>query len=112
MFCPKCGGQNPETGKYCRACGTDLGNITGALATQPRRSRPISGKGKPIEQQARDIAQRLDRYRPMAIETVPERRLMQEIMNSGLPIGQRRISKILRKQIGVLVAQPSPRDET
>ena len=31
MFCPKCGTQNPETGKFCRACGTDLGNITSAL---------------------------------------------------------------------------------
>ncbi|HEX8737620.1 MAG TPA: zinc ribbon domain-containing protein, partial [Pyrinomonadaceae bacterium] len=32
MFCPKCGTQNPETGKFCRACGTDLGNITSALS--------------------------------------------------------------------------------
>ena len=88
--------------------------------TEQRRQRDqaicalarLSGKAKPIEQLARDIAQRLDRYRPMQIETIPERRLMQEIKNSGLPIGQRRISKILREQIGVLVAQPSPRDKT
>ena len=32
MFCPKCGTQNPETGKFCRSCGTDLGNITSALS--------------------------------------------------------------------------------
>lgn len=31
MFCPKCGIQNPETGKYCRGCGTDLGNVSAAL---------------------------------------------------------------------------------
>lgn len=31
MFCPKCGIQNPETGKYCRSCGTDLGNVAAAL---------------------------------------------------------------------------------
>ncbi|MGI8670151.1 MAG: zinc-ribbon domain-containing protein, partial [Aridibacter sp.] len=23
MFCPKCGTQNPENGKFCRKCGTD-----------------------------------------------------------------------------------------
>lgn len=31
MFCPKCGTQNPDTGKFCRACGTDLGNVSAAL---------------------------------------------------------------------------------
>jgi len=31
MFCPKCGTQNPETGKFCRSCGTDLGNVSQAL---------------------------------------------------------------------------------
>jgi hypothetical protein len=31
MFCPKCGTQNPETGKFCRACGTDLGNVSAAM---------------------------------------------------------------------------------
>ncbi len=31
MFCPKCGQQNPETGKFCRSCGTDLSNVTDAL---------------------------------------------------------------------------------
>jgi hypothetical protein len=70
----------------------------------------LTGKGKPIERQARDIAQRLDRYRPMPVETKPERRLMQEIKHSGLPIGRRRISKILRDQTGALVAQRPARD--
>jgi hypothetical protein len=32
MFCPKCGTQNPETGKFCRTCGTDLGNVSEALS--------------------------------------------------------------------------------
>jgi hypothetical protein len=71
----------------------------------------LSGNGRPIEQQARDIAQRLDRYRPMPVETTPERRLMKEIEDLGLPpIGQRRISKILREEIGALVAQTSRQD--
>lgn len=32
MFCPKCGTQNPETGKFCRSCGTDLGNVSAAMS--------------------------------------------------------------------------------
>lgn len=32
MFCPKCGVQNPETGKFCRSCGTDLGNVSAVLS--------------------------------------------------------------------------------
>jgi len=50
MFCPKCGTQNPEVGKFCRSCGTDLGNVSDALTgnlSRPaqildRRGRPIS----------------------------------------------------------------------
>jgi hypothetical protein len=32
MFCPKCGTQNPENGKFCRNCGTDLSPISEALS--------------------------------------------------------------------------------
>ena len=32
MFCPKCGIENPDNGKYCRSCGIDLGNVSAALA--------------------------------------------------------------------------------
>lgn len=32
MFCPKCGTQNPDNGKFCRGCGTDLGNVSAALS--------------------------------------------------------------------------------
>jgi hypothetical protein len=32
MFCPKCGSQNPETGKFCRACGTDLENVSAVMS--------------------------------------------------------------------------------
>lgn len=49
MFCPKCGGQNPETGKFCRTCGTDLGNVSQALTGNLPQPRPIlDRKGKPI----------------------------------------------------------------
>jgi len=31
MFCPKCGTQNPDDGRFCRSCGADLENVTAAL---------------------------------------------------------------------------------
>ena len=31
MFCPKCGTQNPDDGKFCRSCGVDIGNLSLAL---------------------------------------------------------------------------------
>ena len=49
MFCPKCGIQNPETGKFCRSCGTDLGNVSDALSGKlPQAQSLIDRKGKPI----------------------------------------------------------------
>ena len=30
MYCPKCGKENPEDGRYCRKCGTGLGSVPGA----------------------------------------------------------------------------------
>lgn len=48
MFCPKCGTQNPDNGKFCRSCGTDLGGLSNALATKAplhltdRRGRPVT----------------------------------------------------------------------
>ena len=50
MFCPKCGQQNPENGKFCRGCGTDLGNVSSALTAPKqqllgRRGRPIHWEG-------------------------------------------------------------------
>ena len=48
MFCPKCGQQNPDNGKFCRGCGTDLGNVSGALAAQPRPVQVVNRKGKPV----------------------------------------------------------------
>lgn len=48
MFCPKCGGQNPETGKFCRACGTDLGNVSSALSAPHQPQQLVNHKGKPV----------------------------------------------------------------
>jgi len=49
MFCPKCGVQNPETGKFCRSCGTDLGNVSEALTGNLRKPVQIlDRKGRPV----------------------------------------------------------------
>jgi len=49
MFCPKCGIQNPETGKFCRSCGTDLGNVSDALSGRLPAAQPlVNRKGRPI----------------------------------------------------------------
>ncbi|MGI8467533.1 MAG: zinc-ribbon domain-containing protein [Pyrinomonadaceae bacterium] len=58
MFCPKCGTQNPDNGKFCRACGTDLGNVSKALSGKlndsmqgfemMREIKSWDKKGKPV----------------------------------------------------------------
>jgi hypothetical protein len=49
MFCPKCGKQNPEDGKFCRGCGTDLGNVSNALTGQlPQARQLVDHKGRPV----------------------------------------------------------------
>jgi hypothetical protein len=49
MYCPKCGKQNPETGIYCRSCGTDLAVVSSALANGYKEQLPLlNKKGKPI----------------------------------------------------------------
>jgi len=51
MFCPKCGIQNPESGKFCRSCGTDLGNVSDVLSGKLQIDRTGCGtnrRGRPI----------------------------------------------------------------
>ena len=47
MFCPKCGTQNPDTGRFCRTCGSDLGNVSQALAS-PAPQQLLDRKGRPV----------------------------------------------------------------
>jgi zinc-ribbon domain len=50
MFCPKCGTENPVTGKFCRSCGTDLGNVSAALSGELQKPQAVllSQKGNPL----------------------------------------------------------------
>lgn len=48
MFCPKCGSKNPENGKFCRSCGTGLGNVTTALSSPRQTAALVDSKNKPI----------------------------------------------------------------
>ncbi len=32
MFCPKCGTKNPDDGKFCRSCGSDLATVSAAMS--------------------------------------------------------------------------------
>lgn len=59
MFCPKCGTQNPDNGKFCRSCGTDLKTVSDVLSGKLKKNE-IDGfqamremqtwnkKGKPV----------------------------------------------------------------
>lgn len=49
MFCPKCGTENSNSGKFCRKCGIDLGNVSDALSgnVQSGDSSKKAKKNKP-----------------------------------------------------------------
>ncbi len=49
MFCPKCGTKNPDNGKYCRSCGTDLGNVSAALSGQLPEKQTSFGMFEPVD---------------------------------------------------------------
>jgi len=49
MFCPKCGTQNPETGKFCRSCGTDVSNVPEALTGKSGGKSYSFGLMEPIQ---------------------------------------------------------------
>ena len=50
MFCPKCGEKNPDNGKFCRTCGTDLAGVSTALTGTPASSQKqmLDRHGKPV----------------------------------------------------------------
>lgn len=51
MYCPKCGTKNPDNGKFCRTCGTDLNVVSDVLTGKldKNKLKPLVDKrGKPI----------------------------------------------------------------
>jgi len=58
MFCPKCGTENPETGKFCRSCGTDLGGVN--LALSGRLSELVDRSGCSTGDPVKDAIRRSD----------------------------------------------------
>ncbi|MFN6963622.1 MAG: zinc-ribbon domain-containing protein [Pyrinomonadaceae bacterium] len=44
MFCPKCGTDNPDTGRFCRACGTAIGGVSDVIAAQSAAAAPVLDK--------------------------------------------------------------------
>jgi hypothetical protein len=49
MFCPKCGTQNPDNGKFCRTCGTDLATVSDVLSGKKSNKMQGFGMMQPIE---------------------------------------------------------------
>lgn len=50
MFCPKCGIDNPDNGKFCRRCGCDLAVVSDALSGKlTARNKKGSKKDKTWE---------------------------------------------------------------
>ncbi|MCO6510150.1 MAG: zinc-ribbon domain-containing protein [Aridibacter famidurans] len=45
MFCPKCGTENPEEGKFCRKCGTDLAVVSRAIGSETHTGLDLMGVG-------------------------------------------------------------------
>jgi hypothetical protein len=54
-------------------------------------------KGKPAAEVAREITDRCNRYRPMAVETDPVRREMLRVRNAGVPVptSERHLARII-----------------
>src|SRR5215213_9622771 len=53
MFCPKCGTQNPDDGRFCRSCGADLGNVSAALSGKlPKPHNLVDRKGRAVSWQS------------------------------------------------------------
>ena len=45
MYCPKCGAQNADDARFCRACGADVGNVLAVVdGKTPARTPAIDEK--------------------------------------------------------------------
>lgn len=44
MFCPKCGTENPDNGRFCRSCGKSLETVSTGLSQYPENINRYSDK--------------------------------------------------------------------
>lgn len=44
MFCPKCGTKNPDSGKFCRSCGTNLSGVSDAISGKLSKTESKNSK--------------------------------------------------------------------
>ena len=49
MFCPKCGIENPDNGKYCRSCGANLSNVLAIVEGNFSEERALTTENNPTE---------------------------------------------------------------
>jgi hypothetical protein len=69
MFCQKCGTQNPENGKFCRSCGTDLTPVSDVL---PRESSSRN-RGDGMIESTQPMQLRGEQGRPVCWESALRR---------------------------------------
>lgn len=49
MFCPKCGIENPDNGKYCRSCGASLSNVLAVVEGSLLPEQMLDAEGNRAE---------------------------------------------------------------
>lgn len=69
MFCPKCGTENPENGKFCRSCGTDLLPVSDALAGKSNNQTPDFWMMSPRQMRSRQMQMFDKKGKPVSWES-------------------------------------------